>query len=289
MKKGLKLGFLGTATAISLGLTACSEQTPETPKADGAIKLYTINCGEITMNDLSLFARGGEFDGMTNQASDACFLIRHPKGDLLWDTGLPSAIAEQPDGLTNGRYVLKVPVTLSAQLEQIGVSADDIEFLSISHSHFDHTGNMNEYAGAKWLVHENEYSVLFNEQTAANPDAMASYNKLADSETIKFTGDYDVFGDGSVMILDLPGHTPGHTALKVELGNAGTVMLSGDLYHLTEARELRTIPTFNTDVDQTLASMDRFEAIAKETNARVVIQHEMDDVNAMPQVPEYLD
>lgn len=289
MKKGLKLDVLGTVTTISLALSACTEQAAETPKVEETIKLYTINCGEVTMNDLGLFARGGEFDGMTNQASDACFLIRHPKGDLLWDTGLPSAIAEQQNGLTNGRYVLKVPVTLSAQLEQIGVNANDIEFLSISHSHFDHTGNMNDYSGATWLVHENEYQVLFNEQTAANPQAMASYNKLAESETVKFTGDYDVFGDGSVTILDLPGHTPGHTALKIELKNAGTVMLSGDLYHLTESRELRTIPTFNTDVDQTLASMDRFEAIAKETGALVVIQHEMDDVNALPQIPAHLD
>lgn len=241
------------------------------------------------MNDLSLFARGGEFDGKTNQAADACFLVRHPNGDLLWDTGLPSAIAEQKDGLTNGPYVLKVPVTLADQLQEIDVTAEDIDYLSISHSHFDHTGNMNDYAGATWLVHENEYNALFNEQTAANPQAMASYNKLADSEKVMFTEDHDVFGDGSVTILALPGHTPGHTALRVRLKNAGTVMLSGDLYHLTESRELRTIPTFNTDVDQTLASMDRFEAIAKQEKARVVIQHEMDDVSKMPALPGYLD
>lgn len=283
MKHIAKIGLL-TSTLLA---SACG-QSPDQPIEEN-IKLYTFNCGEVTMNDLSLFARGGEFDGKTNQAADACFLVRHPNGDLLWDTGLPSAIAEQKDGLTNGPYVLKVPVTLADQLQEIDVTAEDIDYLSISHSHFDHTGNMNDYAGATWLVHENEYNALFNEQTAANPQAMASYNKLADSEKVMFTEDHDVFGDGSVTILALPGHTPGHTALRVRLKNAGTVMLSGDLYHLTESRELRTIPTFNTDVDQTLASMDRFEAIAKQEKARVVIQHEMDDVSKMPALPGYLD
>lgn len=283
MKHIAKIGLL-TSTLLA---SACG-QSPDQPIEEN-IKLYTFNCGEVTMNDLSLFARGGEFDGKTNQAADACFLVRHPNGDLLWDTGLPSAIAEQKDGLTNGPYVLKVPVTLADQLQEIDVTAEDIDYLSISHSHFDHTGNMNDYAGATWLVHENEYNALFNEQTAANPQAMASYNKLADSEKVMFTEDHDVFGDGSVTILALPGHTPGHTALRVRLKNSGTVMLSGDLYHLTESRELRTIPTFNTDVDQTLASMDRFEAIAKQEKARVVIQHEMDDVSKMPALPGYLD
>lgn len=271
-----------------LGLTAVFLAPAGTATA-ADIKLYTINCGEVGMLDLSVFARGGEFDGQQNEAADACFLIRHPKGDLLWDTGLPKAIAETEGGITNGAFKLVMPVTLEAQLTEIGVSAEDIEYVSVSHAHFDHTGNLNDYAGSTWIVHENEYTNMFNEQTRANPAATASYNKLDQSEKITFSGDHDVFGDGSVTILSLPGHTPGHTALLVNLEKAGPVLLSGDLYHLTRARELRTIPTFNTSPEDTLKSMDRFEKIARDTGARVVIQHEKSDVNKMPQIPAYLD
>jgi glyoxylase-like metal-dependent hydrolase (beta-lactamase superfamily II) len=253
------------------------------------IKLYTIGCGEVDMLDLAIFARGGEFDGRQNKAADACFLIRHPKGDLLWDTGLPKSIAAQKDGVTNGPFALRIPVTLEEQLAQINVSASDIDYVSISHSHFDHAGNLNDYAAATWLVHENEYDAMFSDAARANPQLIAGYNKMEDAEKIIFQGDYDVFGDGSVMILAMPGHTPGHTVLHVNLENNGPVLLTGDLYHLTEARKLRTIPTFNSDVEQTLASMDRFETLAKEIGARVVIQHEKADIDAMPDLPKYLD
>lgn len=275
------------ALIASIGFASALFLTPATSAAD--IKLYTFNCGEIDMNDLSLFARGGEFDGKTNKAGDACFLIRHPKGDLLWDTGLPKAIAEAEDGIVNGPYKLTLKTTLESQLTQIGVTAADIEYLSISHSHFDHTGNMNDYASATWLVHEDEYADMFSDEKRSNPQSMAAYNQLENSKTVKFSGDYDVFGDGTVKIMEMPGHTPGHTTLTVELENSGTVMLSGDLYHLTESRELRTVPTFNTDPEETLNSMDRFEAFAAENNARVVIQHEKADTRKLPKLPEYLD
>ncbi|VAW07849.1 MBL-fold metallo-hydrolase superfamily, partial [hydrothermal vent metagenome] len=107
--------------------------------------------------------------------------------------------------------------------------------------------------------------------------------------TTEFDGDYDVFGDGSVTILATPGHTPGHTSLLVNLKNSGPVLLTGDLYHLLESREKRIVPTFNTDAEETLRSMDRFEALAAETGARVVIQHVLEDMDVMPKAPEYLD
>ena len=78
----------------------------------------------------------------------------------------------------------------------------------------------------------------------------------------------DIFGDGSVVALHLPGHTPDHLALLVKLAS-GPVLLSGDLYHSREAREKRGVPPFNTSRDQTLQSMDKFEKLAKDTGAKV--------------------
>ncbi len=102
-------------------------------------------------------------------------------------------------------------------------------------------------------------------------------------------GDYDVFGDGSVRILKTPGHTPGHQSLEIKLKNSGTVLLSGDLYHQRDSRKLRLVPSINYERADTLASIDRFERIAKNTNARVVIQHDLEDFRALPKFPAYLD
>ena len=99
------------------------------------------------------------------------------------------------------------------------------------------------------------------------------------------SGDVDVFGDGSVTALHLPGHTPDHMALLVKLAS-GPVLLSGDTYHSREAREKRGVPPFNTSREQTLQSMDRFEKVAKDTGAKVVIQHEPRDIGLLPAFPQ---
>lgn len=102
------------------------------------------------------------------------------------------------------------------------------------------------------------------------------------------TDDHDVFGDGSVVIFQAPGHTSGHTVLLVRLAEAGPILLSGDLWHQAESRRDRRMPIYNTSRAQTLASMDRIEALVKETDARVVIQHELADRDSLPRFPESL-
>mgnify|MGYP003571214631 CR=1 FL=1 len=284
-----KLGFvcIFAAAACSGGEPAGEESASQS--AGAGVKVYALDCGRIEMNDLSLFTLGEEYDGRTNSAADMCVLVRHPDGDLMWDSGLPMALNEMEDGLSNGPFHVSVPTTIGDQLESIGMTVDDIDYFSISHSHFDHSGNGNMFAGATFLVDSDERAHMFRAEAREDADSFANYNELENAETVEFQGDHDVFGDGSVIILAMPGHTPGHTSLLVNLANAGPVMFSGDLYHLNESRERRLMPKFNVDVDQTYASMDRFEAMAEEKGARVVIQHSLSDFEALPQVPEYLD
>lgn len=277
-------------------LAACGnsnvkDDTATTPQKETAasVKMYALECGRIEMLDLGLFDKGGAYDGRTNSAVSSCYLIRHAKGDLLWDTGLPDALNQMKDGLTNGPFHVSVPTTLSKQLLDLGLAPTDIDYLSLSHSHFDHAGNGGQYASATFIVQENEHAHMFRDDARKDQQSFPAYSALENAKTVKFTGSHDVFGDGTVMIIDTPGHTPGHTVLQLELENAGTVLLSGDLYHLHEAREKRTIPVFNTDPEQTLKSMDKFEALAKEKNARVIIQHSAGDFDALPKPPEYLD
>ncbi len=282
--------------AAFLLLAACgngniSDDTTKTPQKSPAasLKMYALECGRIEMLDLSIFDIGGAYKGRSNSAVSSCYLIRHPKGDLLWDTGLPDALNQMQDGVANGPFHVSVPHTLSGQLADLGLAPKDIEFLSISHSHFDHAGNAGQYASATFIIQENEHSHMFRDDARKDQQTFPAYSALENAKTIKFTGTHDVFGDGSVMIIDTPGHTPGHTVLKLELENTGTILLTGDLYHLHEAREKRTIPVFNTDPEQTLKSMDKFEALAKANNARVIIQHSAKDFAALPKPPEYLD
>jgi glyoxylase-like metal-dependent hydrolase (beta-lactamase superfamily II) len=98
-----------------------------------------------------------------------------------------------------------------------------------------------------------------------------------------------VFGDGSVRILKAPGHTPGHQVLEIKMKKSGTVILSGDLYHLRGNRMYRRVPIFNYERADTLASIDRIERIIKNTKARFVIQHDLADFKLLPKFPAYLD
>ena len=99
-------------------------------------------------------------------------------------------------------------------------------------------------------------------------------------------GDHDVFGDGSVTILNMPGHTPGHRTLLVRLPRTGPVLLTGDLSHFTENMRRGGLPIFNTDRADTLASMARFQEIARNLRARIIIQHEPADVRRLPAFPQ---
>jgi len=297
MKKIILLAAFGLA-ACSQGEKAqdapapaedATEEAAAPASGDEALRLYAFDCGRIGMLDLGLFSSNGAYEGRQNEAADMCYLIRHPKGDLMWDAGLPDALNENAEGVTNGPFHVSVPTTLASQLEAVGVVPADIEFFSISHSHFDHVGNAGMFAGSTFLVDSDERAYMFRDEARANEQGFALVAPLEGAQTTEFDGDYDVFGDGSVMIVAMPGHTPGHTSLKVNLKNAGPVMLTGDLYHLIESREKRIVPSFNTDEEETLASMDRFEALAAETGARVIVQHSLEHMETLPMAPAYLD
>jgi len=253
------------------------------------LKLYTLDCGKIVETDADAYADDGAYKGMTKTLIVPCYLIRHPKGDLIWDTGLPQSIADLPGG--HNAYGMSVRKKLTDQLKQLGLTPADIEYLSVSHSHFDHIGNGNLFAAhSTWIVDADERAYAFRAQARADKEEFAAYAALETARTRLIEGDapYDVFGDGSVTIYQAPGHTPGHTVLMVRLPKAGPVLLTGDMWHIAESRAARRVPRFNTDRAQTLRSMDMVEKLAADTHARVVRQHVPEDFAAMPKFPEPL-
>lgn len=275
---------------LSFGLlTACSAP-PEPEHITEGLRLYTMECGRLEISDLKDFADDHSYDGQKATLTDSCYLIRHPKGDLVWDAGIPDWLHWIPGGIKKDVYHVTVPKTLKSQLREIGINPKQVDYFAMSHAHFDHTGNANYFGGTpKWLVEQAEYDWMFGEGPELGLTRPGSYKKLKDNPRINLDGDYDVFGDGSVQIVFTPGHTPGHAALLVKLPHMGNVLLTGDLYHLKASREHRRVPVFNTSKEETLHSMDKFEALAKQYNALVVIQHSEMDFKRMPVFPAYAD
>lgn len=252
------------------------------------LRLYALDCGHATFPDMGMFSDTGEYDGKPGAVADPCFVIRHPKGTLLWDAGLGDKVAQSKTGVDNGPIHLSQEQTLVDQLKAIGLIPGDVGYLAFSHFHFDHTGNANLFTSATWIINKNELAWALSTPTpfGVDPSTIAEYKNV---KTKMIDGDEDVFGDGSVRILKTPGHTPGHQVLLIKLKKSGSVILSGDLYHIRENRQHARVPGFNYSRADTLASINRIETIARNTKARMIVQHDERDSKALPKAPKYLD
>jgi len=280
------ISFAVCLTALSM----TSAVSADDKSTHSGIKLYTLDCGTLFVPDLNGFSIEGRLAGMSTIMSNPCFLIRHPKGDLLWDLGYQESLADKVDGVTfYGAFHKSMAIKLSAQLAQLGLSPKDIDFVAISHLHDDHIGNANLFSESTFIANEQEHASLFSAESRATADNFSLYSALEKSKTVLFKDSYDVFGDGSALIEKMPGHTLGSAVLLLKLHNSGAVLLSGDLYTHAKAREMNLVPRFSMDKKKILASRIRFEALAKEEAAKVIIQHEKSDFEALPRFPGYLD
>jgi glyoxylase-like metal-dependent hydrolase (beta-lactamase superfamily II) len=236
-----------------------------------SLRLYVFDCGNLRVADPGRFSLAMD-EVSTLDLSVPCYLIEHPGGTLLWDAGLSDSLAEGSPHTQENGTVTTVTATLAAQLEEIGVSPADVDYLALSHLHYDHAGNANMFAGSTWLVQRPEREAAFGDAQGFFDRSL--YADLESAETVILGGDHDVFGDGSVVIKSAPGHTPGHQVLFVKLTDPGPVVLSGDLYHFPENRTLKRVPTFNYDEAQTLESMDLVEDFLIETGTKLWIEHD---------------
>lgn len=260
---------------IAVSIVSCKnseKKVEETKKPE--VKLYQLVGGSILVKKLEVFSQDTTYTGQSKQFTDAYYVISHPKGNLMWDAGLPEQLViPEPYNEPSGVYRIQRPDSLANQLKSIGFTIDDFKYFAMSHSHFDHTGHANYLKDATLLIQENEYNANLADTLQQKNAAMIALTNVK-----KINGDYDVFGDGTVVIKYMPGHTIGHQVLYVEVaGLDKPVLLTGDLYHFEENRENKVVPSFNYDVKQTLESMDKFEAFAKEKNATVIIQHSPKD------------
>ncbi|MGR6871931.1 N-acyl homoserine lactonase family protein [Pseudomonas sp. HK3] len=260
-------------------LSACSSNEPD-------LTLHVFDCGHVEVRDISIFSPGVD-EGQTKHLTDSCYLIQHKKGSMIWDAGLADALGPEGIEAFGGKLKLTVTHPLSEQLAAIDVNPDNINFIAISHFHGDHTGNANLFGNASLLIQQAEYDAAFGEDPTKFGFNPASYEQLDKSKIKVLNGDYDVFGDGKVVIKTAPGHTPGHQVLFVNLDETGPIVLSGDLYHFTKNRVHRRVPSFNFDKEQTLAAMEKIEQFVENKNAQFWIQHDIEQNQTIKHSPEF--
>jgi len=244
-----------------------------------AMSLSRIDCGRADVPDFTgIFSDRKAYPPGPRQLASSCYLIRHGETIMVWDTGFSIDLKGQKKDM--GGLIASLDRPIVEQLADGGLKPADVDVLGISHSHADHTGQAALFPAARLIIGKAD----FDGMRGKADDPFGPWRK-AGAKLTTTEGDLDIFGDGKVVAYFLPGHTPGHMALLVRL-KSGPVLLSGDVVHGHDTLELKAVPTFNTDRAQSIASMERFEKLAKETGAKVIIQHELQDIAKLPAFPK---
>jgi N-acyl homoserine lactone hydrolase len=271
---------------IILGLLAASGQ-PRAQKPS-SVRLYVLDDGLIHGINPEMFHLKKDQVAEPDMAV-VSYLIVHPKGILMWDSGAIPDSQIKDDGSVATAGLYRASKTLKSQLDAIGYAPKDITYFALSHYHGDHTANANDFAGATWIVQQPERDAMFGEK-APPITQRARYDALKESKTKILNGeDYDVFGDGTVVIKAAYGHTPGHQVLYVKLKRTGPVLLAGDLYHYQEERGTDKTPTFEFNREESLASRAAMEAFIKQAGAQMWIEHDLANFNKQKKSPNYYE
>ena len=208
------------------------------------------------------------------------FLVEHDEGLVLLDTGLAPEAADDPVG-TYGEIGEKVRMTpaqrLDQQLAAVGVDPGDITHVVLSHVHFDHTGGLRHVPHARFVLGAGDRGAV----DGSDPDVAAlarpeDLDPVRDADWTFVDGDLDLFGDGSVVVLAMPGHTPGNTSLLVRLPR-GTLFLAGDTAHLHEAIRAPAPMAADTDRRLALTSLQRLIGLAATHDAAIWVTHDPED------------
>ena len=265
MKRLFVLAALGLCTPIS-----ALAQTPE-------VTLTRIECGTGGPREVnSRFSDTWAYGDRKINFVFSCYLIKHGADYLLWDTGQSMS--------ANNEFAPKESVV--DQLKQLDLTAESIKYVGISHYHGDHTGQVASFPNAQLFIGRGDWAAI----TSPKPAQGVNFKPFAHwinggGKVEPLAADKDVFGDGSVVILNTPGHTPGHHSLLVRLKEMGNVVLLGDAAHFHENYESNGVPVFNVSRADTLASLDRIKNIAQHLKATVIIQHDARDVGKLPAFP----
>jgi N-acyl homoserine lactone hydrolase len=259
------------------------------PAAPRSVRLYIFDCGVIKGLGVELFGfKPGEVP--VRDFFVPCYLVTHPRGTLMWDVGVVPDSAFKGDGspVTQGASTVAKP--LLPQLAALGYTPADITYLGLSHYHSDHTANANAFAGSTWLVRLSERDAMFAPPAPGAIIQTASFAALKTAKTRILNDDeYDVFGDGVVVIKSAPGHTPGHQVLFLKLNKFGPLVVAGDLYHYPEEKSMNRFPSFEFNKEQSAKSRADIDAFLKAKKAQMWIEHDAATNATFKKAPEFYE
>jgi N-acyl homoserine lactone hydrolase len=282
--------IFGSALAL-----ACLIAAPPPGQAQQNLKLYVFTSGSLGGFPKAALQIGGQ--GNIDWAPVGFYVITHPKGNIIFDTGNNDKTITDPDGwwgpLAKG-FGLKMTKddAIPAQLAKIGLKTDDIKYVVVGHLHLDHGGNISQFPNATLVAQNDEL------KAAWWPDVGYSlYYIPGDFEVtkkmniIRLEGDTDLFGDGTFRLYKAPGHTPGSQFAVVRLKNTGPVILTSDTVYMLESLEKNLIPpipgTWNPKA--MYEGYQRIRLIRDTEGAKLFIAHDPELFKAAKHAPDFYD
>jgi len=251
------------------------------------MRLYAMTCGWLT-GPLRNFLSGMEGE---LRVPVPCFLIDHPKGLALFDTGLHPQTQSDPKGRL-GRIVSSVfrvefrtGEEVSARLQAIGVDPARIRYLINSHLHFDHTGGNGMIPNAQLVVQRREWAAG-RDADQIRKQFYNPHDYALGHDVLAVDGEHDLFGDGRVVCVPTFGHTPGHQSLRVRLDHR-TVVLTADACYLRRTLDDMHLPSVVDDPAGMRSSLERLRAL-REGGAELIYGHDPIAWEAIPQAPAAL-
>lgn len=249
-----------------------------------SVRLYAFTCGRLT-GDLGYLMEGGE--GRAELPIPA-YLIEHPKGRVLFDTGMHPDCQHDPAGRVGQRiaglfsFDYQPGEEIAARLEAIGRDPAKIDIIVNSHFHFDHVGGNALIPNATMVVQRREWEAAMDPDLAA-PHGFNRSDFDLGHKVVRVEGSHDLFGDGSLVCLPTYGHTPGHQSLKVRLAS-GDIVLAADACYFCRTLRERRLPRRVQDREATLASLDKLARL-EAAGARIFFGHDGEFWKGVPQAP----
>jgi len=249
-----------------------------TTSEEAELRIYALHCGG-DIQDVGIFDPLDERAGTALYNPYFMFVVTHPSGTVLFDTGAHPALAEHAlerlgPAAETFEPRLAPDDTVPGCLARIGLAPSDVDVVVQSHLHFDHAGGLEHVTHAPIYIQQSELDFA-----AAPPDDQKDVYVRADFEVgcnwQPLAGDHDLFGDGLLQIVSTPGHTRGHQSLLVRVPSQ-TVFLLSDAAYLVDAMRARHLPTLLWRGDAMLETWDRLEQIEQDEGALLLATHELD-------------
>jgi N-acyl homoserine lactone hydrolase len=262
-----------------------------------ANKVSVIPCGSMTADLTWLLLKPGvsmrdrsHRDTPTPwvDAPTHCVLVETDQGKLLWDTSCPRDWEDRwgPTGLQEFFPYDNVSEEeyLDSRLKQMGVGLDEIDYVVLSHLHFDHAGNaqMFKNTGARLVCHQREKDFAFGFEGLFNGAHLKTDYEGLEFETVN--EDTEILP--GVTLIEAPGHTTGCMSMRVDLPNSGTMIFTSDAVYMGESYGPPAIPAaIVNNLEQFYASVEKLRGIQEETNAQMIFGHDAEQIHQLRVAP----